>query len=154
MGTRSGIGIVDRDIHGKVVRVRGIYCHWDGYLEHNGVILAGSYTNPDKINMLVELGDISCLRNEVGEKHDFNNMERDAPQRVHGWTTAYHRDRGEELRQRVFEGPDAMAQFKQALKDSWAEYLYLYDRGRWYWCEPDAKRWKLLGRSVAQKVST
>ncbi len=145
MGTRSGIGIVDRDIHGKVIRVRGVYCHWDGYLEHNGVILAGSYTNADKINALVELGDLSCLRNEVGEKHDFNDLGMDAPQRVHGWTTAYHRDRGEALRQRVFEGADAMTKFKQALRDSWAEYLYLYDKGKWHWCQPSDRRWKVLG---------
>lgn len=154
MGTRSGIGIVDRDIHGKVVRVRGVYCHWDGYLEHNGVILAGSYTNADKINALVELGDLSILRDEVGEKHKFEDMERDAPQRVHGWTTAYHRDRGEELRQRVFEGAEAMTQFKKSLRDSWAEYLYLYDKGRWYYCQPDEKRWKLLGRSLQRKVQS
>ena len=156
MGTRSGIGIVDRDIKGKVVRVRGIYCHWDGYLEHNGVILAGSYTNADKVNALVELGDISCLRNEIGEKHNFNDMGRDAPQRVHGWTTAYGRDRGEQgVETRVFEGADAMSQFKKNLAGAWAEYLYLYDKGKWYWCQPSDRRWKVLGReSKPKKVAT
>ena len=149
MGTRSGIGIVERDIRGKVLRVRGIYCHWDGYLEHNGVILAGSYTNTDKINALLELGDISVLRNEVGEKHDFDNMERDAPQRVHGWTTAYGRDRGEQgTEPKVFTGPTAMSQFRDHFKECWAEYLYLYDKGKWYWSKPDGKRWLLLGRKL------
>ena len=147
MGTRSGIGIVDRDIRGKVVRVRSIYCHWDGYLEHNGVILAGSYANTDKVNALLELGDISVLRNEVGDKHDFSNDERDAPQRVNGWTTAYHRDRGDELRHRVFEGSRARSLFRTALKHSWAEYLYLYDQGKWYWSRPDGKRWLALGKN-------
>ena len=154
MGTRSGIGIVDRDIQGKVVRVRGVYCHWDGYPEHNGVILAGSYTNADKVNALVELGDLSALRNEVGEKHNFNDMGRDAPQRVHGWTTAYHRDRGEELRQRVSEGADAMSQFKKNLATAGAEYLYLYDKGKWYWCQPSDRRWKVLGRECKPKKVT
>jgi hypothetical protein len=145
VSTRSGIGIVDRDIRGKLVRVRGVYCHWDGYLEHNGVILGGSYRNTDKINALIGLGDLSVLRNEVGEKHDFNNMKRDAPQRVNGWTTAYHRDRGDELRQRVFDGPKAKSLFRSALRDSWAEYIYLYDLGKWYWSRPDGKRWLVLG---------
>lgn len=148
MGTRSGIGLVERDENGKVSRVRGIYCHWDGYLEHNGVILAGSYTTTDKINALLDLGDISVLRNEVGKKHDFNYMERDAPQRVHGWTTAYSRDRGEDgTAAKVFTGPKAMSQFRSHFQKCWAEYLYLFDKGRWYWCPDDGKRWMLLGNN-------
>ena len=37
MGTRSRIGVM----HGDVVK--SVYCHWDGYLEHNGVILQEHY---------------------------------------------------------------------------------------------------------------
>jgi hypothetical protein len=151
MGTRSGIGLVERDESGKVTRVRGIYCHWDGYLEHNGVILAGSYTTPEKINALLDLGDISVLRDEVGEKHDFNNCERDAPQRVHGWTTAYGRDRGEtDTDTRAFHGSSAISEFSRALTKSWAEYLYLFDRGKWRYRQPGMRRWLVLGSKRAK----
>ena len=40
MGTRSKIGILRRD-----GTVDHIYCHWDGYPEHNGVILFNDYSN-------------------------------------------------------------------------------------------------------------
>jgi hypothetical protein len=154
MGTRSGIGLVERDENGKVARVRGIYCHWDGYLEHNGVILAGSYTQPEKVNALLDLGDISVLRNEVGQQHDFNKTGPAAPQEVNSWTTAYGRDRGElGTDPRVFNGPKAMAQFRSHFQKSWAEYLYLFDKGRWYWSRPDGRRWTLLGnKPVAMEV--
>lgn len=149
MGTRSGIGLVQRDHTGTVLQVRGIYCHWDGYLEHNGVILAGSYRDVDKINALLDLGDISALRNEVGQKHDFNDGERDAPQRVHGWTTAYGRDRGETgTEAQVFDCPDAMSQFRAHYMKCGAEYLYLFDKGKWYWCDCTNKRWRILGNSI------
>ena len=148
MGTRSAIGLVERDSKGKVTRVRGIYCHWNGYLEHNGVILAGSYTNAEKINALIDLGDISILRNEVGQKHDFNIMGQDSPQNEHGWTTAYGRDRGETCTDaKVFSGSKAMSQFRDTFKECWAEYLYLFDKGRWYWSRPDGKRWLVLGKT-------
>ena len=35
MGTRSRIGVMHGD------KVKSVYCHWDGYLEHNGQILQG-----------------------------------------------------------------------------------------------------------------
>jgi hypothetical protein len=150
MGTRSGIGLVERDENGKVARVRGIYCHWDGYLEHNGVILAGSYTTPEKINALLDLGDISGLGNEIGQKHDFSDMREDSPQKVHGWTTAYGRDRGETgTEAETFVGPNAMSLYHSHFRECWAEYFYLFDKGKWYWCRRDTGRWLVLGNSLA-----
>jgi hypothetical protein len=37
MGTRSRIGVMHGD------NVKSVYCHWDGYLEHNGEILLKHY---------------------------------------------------------------------------------------------------------------
>ena len=37
MATRSFIGIVEED------KIKGIYCHWDGYPENVGAILNGHY---------------------------------------------------------------------------------------------------------------
>ena len=56
MATRSRIGIEDEN--GKV---RAIYCHFDGYVDHNGHILEEHYTDRDKINQLIDLGSISVL---------------------------------------------------------------------------------------------
>ena len=83
MGTRSTIAIQNED-----GTVTGIYCHWDGYLSHNGDILQKFYTTEEKVRALIALGDLSSLGEQIGSKHDFNN----APD---GECNAYGRDRGE-----------------------------------------------------------
>ena len=60
MGTRSTIAIEFAD--GTVSQV---YCHWDGYLAHNGKILAAHYMDPFKVRALVDLGGFSSLEDTV-----------------------------------------------------------------------------------------
>ena len=62
MGTRSTIAIEFAD--GSVSQV---YCHWDGYLSNNGMILQAHYMDPFKVRELVDLGDFSSLRDSVEE---------------------------------------------------------------------------------------
>ena len=76
MGTRSTIALEFAD--GTVEQV---YCHWDGYLENNGMILDINYRDPFKVKELLALGGFSSLDSTVeGTKE-----------------TAYHFARGEEL---------------------------------------------------------
>jgi hypothetical protein len=56
MGTRSTIALEFAD--GTVEQV---YCHWDGYLEHNGKILQAHYMDPFKLRDLIDLGGFSSL---------------------------------------------------------------------------------------------
>jgi hypothetical protein len=60
MGTRSTIALEFAD--GTVEQV---YCHWDGYLDHNGRILNDSYMDPLKVRALIERGGMSSLATEV-----------------------------------------------------------------------------------------
>ena len=95
MGTRSTIALEYAD--GTVEQV---YCHWDGYLEHNGKILQEYYSNPFILRDLIDLGDISSLRPTVGTKHAFSRLEvpmdGEAYDKLYGdMTTFYGRDRGE-----------------------------------------------------------
>lgn len=83
MGTRSTIAI--QNSNGTVT---GIYCHWDGYVEHNGKILNENYTTEAAVRELIALGDLSSLGETVGAKTDFNNA-------AEGQCVAYARDRGE-----------------------------------------------------------
>jgi hypothetical protein len=62
MGTRSTIALEFAD--GSVSQV---YCHWDGYLDHNGAILKAHYSNPFVLRDLLDLGDFSSLRETVEE---------------------------------------------------------------------------------------
>jgi hypothetical protein len=60
MGTRSTIALEFAD--GTVEQV---YCHWDGYLEHNGKILQNHYMDPFEVKALVGLGGFSSLSETV-----------------------------------------------------------------------------------------
>lgn len=84
MATRSTIAMERED--GAVVQ---IYCHWDGYLNHNGKILLEHYSDPAKVAQLLALGNLSVLGPEIGEAHDFNSNDHDI-------CTFYGRDRGED----------------------------------------------------------
>lgn len=56
MATRSRIGV---ELPNGTVK--SIYCHWDGYVEHNGSVLVESYDTPEKITALLNRGDLSFL---------------------------------------------------------------------------------------------
>jgi hypothetical protein len=83
MATRSTIALEFAD--GTVEQV---YCHWDGYLDHNGRILQAHYSDPFKLQKLIDLGDMSSLGKDIGSQHAFSQ----APE---GECTFYGRDRGE-----------------------------------------------------------
>ena len=94
MATRSTIALEFAD-----GTVQQVYCHWDGYLEHNGRILFEHYSDPFKLRDLIDLGDISSLGINVGRKHAFSPFEGDKADHeaamAEGATTFYGRDRGE-----------------------------------------------------------
>ena len=108
MATRSTIALEYAD--GTVGQV---YSHWDGYLENNGMILYKHYSDPFKLRELLDLGDISSLGPEVGEKHAFSQFDlpKDEVEAykalTENWTTFYGRDRGEEtVAQKMFANYD------------------------------------------------
>ena len=45
--------------------VKAIYCHWDGYPRWTGRILNENYTDTNKINRLIKLGDIDFLGKSI-----------------------------------------------------------------------------------------
>jgi len=120
MGTRSRIGVM----HGGVCK--SVYCHWDGYLEHNGRILLEHY-NSAKANHLVSLGDLSCLRREVdfpdGEFHTFNSPMENV-------TVFYGRDRDEDGTD--FATDHTFETFFDRAVGCGAEWYYVMQDGFWY----------------------
>jgi len=116
MATRSYIGIRNLD-----ASVSYIYCHFDGYPGGVGMILANHYTDIDKVNALMKLGDLSTLGPEIGEKqnfNDYNNLNKD-------WCLAYGRDRGEE-NVSVKQG-----KFDELIVDQSVSYVYIFDGDYW-----------------------
>jgi hypothetical protein len=61
MSTRGRIAIELKD--GSVL---SIYSHWNNSPEHNGCILRTHYNTREKVEALVDLGDISALWTNVG----------------------------------------------------------------------------------------
>ena len=78
MGTRSTIALEYAD--GTVGQ---IYCHWDGYLDHNGKILLNSYTDPFEVRELLDNGDMSVLDERVGGCEFYKERGEDCPQRMY-----------------------------------------------------------------------
>ena len=95
MATRSTIALEFAD--GTIGQV---YCHWDGYLAHNGKMLQEYYSNPFILRDLIDLGSLSSLRPQIGTKHPFSmfeaNMTQDEFANLYrDMCTFYERDRGE-----------------------------------------------------------
>ena len=128
MATRSSIAMKTEN------GIRGIYCHWDGYPEHNGDILSKHYIDPAKVKELIDLGDISSLRKEIGEKHSFDarySDQLDLECMFADWTLAYHRDRGEPWANTAPQTYATVKEWQEAFEGSGCEYFYLFDNNKW-----------------------
>jgi hypothetical protein len=128
MGTRSRIGVM----HGE--KLKSVYCHWDGYLEHNGQLLQDHYDSA-KANHLVSLGDISSLRPEIGVVHPFSTWDTDMSPAEYeaqfaNMTTFYGRDRGETGVD--FQVAQSYDEFQEQCNNCDAEYHYIMKDGVWY----------------------
>jgi hypothetical protein len=71
MATRSNIGARQND-----GTIKAIYCHWDGYPEGVGAMLAEYYADPTKVEALLNLGDISSLLKTVEETYSASYIKR------------------------------------------------------------------------------
>jgi hypothetical protein len=154
MGTRSMIAI--QNPYSK--DVRAVYCHWDGYLAHNGAILAKHYADSPKVNNLIALGDLSSLGRIIGDKHPFSPHTSEEDKLAYeaakdaGACTFYTRDRGEDAPFKVFP---TLKEAESYFEGSWCEYLYVfkynakddYQSGEWHFKQPGG-RWKKLAPAI------
>jgi len=118
MATRSYIGVRNLDSS-----VDYIYCHFDGYPDGVGAILTEFYTNNNRVNELMKLGDLSILGKFIGEKQDFNNRVKDC-------CLAYGRDRNE---------PNTSVKnsdYKELINDKGVSYVYIFDGDYWECHDP------------------
>lgn len=63
MATRSTISIRNDD-----KSVTSVYCHWDGYISHNGDILYKHYNTEENVRKLISFGDLSSLGEVISEE--------------------------------------------------------------------------------------
>ena len=114
MATRSNIGI--RTENGTILSA---YCHWDGYLAHNGFVLFDRYVDEDDILDLVALGSFSSLK-ETAEETATDERNVDA---LTQWEP-----------EEIEDTPEGIKAF---FNNSDREYLYVYDTEEecWYYAE-------------------
>jgi hypothetical protein len=147
MGTRSTIALEFAD--GSVEQV---YCHWDGYLAHNGKILFENYSNPFILRDLIDLGDLSSLRPMIGTKHAFSHFDTEMDQKEYSekygeMCTFYGRDRGETGcdKKKFLDFQDFMVRFQHE------EYAYILRKdGNWYVKQHDNEFELLLAALVKE----
>jgi hypothetical protein len=65
MATRSNIGIDNGN--GTFITV---YCHWDGYLSHNGQILLDHFDSEQGARKIVEAGELRSLNADLDDSFD------------------------------------------------------------------------------------
>ncbi len=118
MGTHSTIAVLQQD-----QTVKMIYCHNDGYHEHNGRILLSNYTNNESIDKLISLGALSELGPKIDPDpkyiHNFDSSQE-------GVCLAYCRDRNEPLDIMQFGN---MAEYRKGT--FFEEYNYLWMGTEW-----------------------
>lgn len=128
MATRSMIGMVQED-----GTVRAIYCHFDGYPEGVGRILDANYADANKVEALLDLGNLSALAEEIGEQHPFSTFgipKADINPLWSTWCLAYGRDRGETGQEAaLYSTPNTYA---MGIGENGDEYRYLFDGEAWF----------------------
>jgi hypothetical protein len=120
MATRSHIGIRNDDN-----TVSYVYCHWDGYPEHNGKILLNHYNNKEIINTLLNNGNMSILGEQIDPSpdspHTFSGKRQD------NVCIFYFRERNEMGNEKKIVSGDI--EYKMSRND--CDYQYLFDNGQW-----------------------
>tara|TARA_R100000935_G_scaffold37073_1_gene58060 strand:- start:37 stop:468 length:432 start_codon:yes stop_codon:yes gene_type:complete len=109
MGTRSNIAYANKDNE-----VFSSYCHYDGYIEHNGVMLLKHYNGEKQARDLVDNGYMSALKPTI-EQINEGRVHKDKP-------TEYNNE----------------FLFMDELEALWVEFVYLFKEGKWYVAESDS----------------
>lgn len=120
MATRSTIAVVHNDD-----TVSQIYCHWDGYLEHNGKLLQKWYNNIDTVEKLIAQGDLSALGMRIDPNPNFAHTRSEPQKDV---CLYYGRDLNEQ------DSPSVKYKNYQEYcsRNLIEEYDYLFTNGKWY----------------------
>lgn len=143
MATRSLIGVVLPNNS-----VQYVYCHWDGYPEHNGKILQENYNSQKLAELVTSLGDISSLQKHFSPtgEHFFGNPQKDV-------TVLYGRDRGDQdCSPTIVKSTE---EYKNLFLSSWYEYGYLFMNDTWYTIDRNFyKNWTILKDIIKHKVES
>jgi hypothetical protein len=109
--THAAIGILYPD-----GEVSAVFCNFDGYPEHCGKILSKHYANYDKVEVLMDRGDLVSIAPEINDTNEANGC------------VFYRRDkdyRGKDSAYSAQSFPDKQSFFKEF--GDCVDYFYLYN---------------------------
>lgn len=133
MATRSIIAI--RDNH----EYKSVYSHWDGYPSGVGETLFNHYKEIEKVRELIELGNLSSLGENINPPTN-SNHSFETP--IENTTVFYMRDRGE--KEQHHKVTKTTSQLFKVLDKCSAEWLYVYQNGKWFFKHYTEKKLKEL----------
>ena len=119
MCTRSRIGL---QLEGQIISV---YHHWDGYPEWLGVTLNKKFNTREKVEKLIDGGDMSSCDSEYGWDYVYDGTEN-GKREVSAPT--YYSERGEDCPPKISE---SITEFLDQTEYTDGEYAYLFDNGEW-----------------------
>lgn len=138
MATRSNIGAKQAD-----GTIKAIYCHWDGYPEGVGALLAEHYTNPAKVEALLNLGGIPNLAPNIDSIETFASRgETDTEARIYANEAEWREEAGNSdieflyLFEETYTGQQTDIASDYSKEYAWS-FFSIYDR------------WHLLQRATA-----
>lgn len=104
--------------------INGIYCHWNGYIEYNGLMLLTHYNTLQKAKRIIKHGYLSVLHSSVnapkGKVHTFETPQPKV-------CIYYGRDRGDDN-----VALDKSVTWDDFVLEQGREYNYLFSGGKWY----------------------
>lgn len=100
---------------------RSIYCHWDGYPAHNGIILHRFYNDAQLVEELLDKGDLSSLSSSI----ETNKL-------IQSDLIGFPGQR--------FDTADEAVEY---YTESWCEWFYKFEDGIW-WARDRNTEWRSL----------
>lgn len=110
MSTRS---YIIQEHNGKFT---GIYCHWDGYVAHNGKILLEHYPDHKALTETMSKGDMSVLNENPEQCRHYVDMGN-KPENVQA------------------NKADSIDELISIAENSGCEYVYHFDGGQWLYAD-------------------
>lgn len=112
MSTRSTISVQLED-----KSIKSVYCHFDGYLSHNGMLLKTNFNSQELAEELISMGSLSSLNDSIET------------------SVFYCRDRQEELSDDKYD-----SEMVYRVLNDHQEYNYCFIDGEWKLYDEDNKQ--------------
>jgi hypothetical protein len=100
----------------------GVYCHYDGYPEFVGVILAKYYTTKEQALNLICGGNMSTIHVDI----DISSFYKE-----HKQMYGYIRNGVDYHRQSTIYGPNNLSYYYSNTQPQ-GQYVYIFQNGEWY----------------------